>query len=447
MIASLFCPALKAQEPEGGQPFYPELGRLTADKYENYFFNFKVVFPSGITVRRDAFYPIPPRGSHVLLAVEFSGAANTERPAHAVLTVFAEDATYAETTDPRKASNNEATELQKQYKGVKVWGPLDNRVGVCVGAGNSNCITTAFYQSKGYLLKFVTHSDYSEDMFRFFEKEQPSVRQRGVAGYTGISSTDITRTDVLQNATPGYSDKAGHQIFAAANTVTFSSKAPKELPSAAELYTGPAVPGIAIDRAIANPFHIESGVLEGSNYSNEKLHLRYKFPAGWSAMTPEEGSNRFARYHAVEAAPERQREHRFFVSCVQPLLYLKQNAAADDAGDLALFAISPACLGLSRTNWSDRESITALASQLSLLHDLGEVQSAQSATIADHPFLVLGGQLNYAEHKRRSQYIYFTGEGEYMLAWFLTDAHPHEADAFPAAHLELGDVAASNTKQ
>jgi len=397
-----------------GQPLYPELGRLTADEYENYFFNFKLLLPRQLTVRKDLHFPIPPRGSHVLLALEFSGYPNTERPTRGSLTVFAEDATFAKTTDPRQAADNEAAQILREYPGVKVWGPVDDKVSVCVGANYSNCSTAAFYQRKGYLLKFVSHSDYPEDM--------GSIR--------------------------GYFGKTSHTISDVVNSLVFSSKPPKQLPSPAELYTGPAVPSGYIEKAIASPFQIEAGTLDGRTFEDKKLRLSYTFPAEWSAMSVDEGRDHFARLHAIAAGdPEREREHRFFYSCLQPLLYLRQSTAAtEEAGDLTLVALSSACLGLRKTNWSDKDSITALASQLSMLRDMGDIQSAHAETIAGHPFLVLSGLLNSAAADsalvgRRPQTIYLTAEGDYLLGWFLSGQHPHSVNAFPAAALTIGDDA------
>jgi VWFA-related protein len=416
-VGTALQPARAAATPEpvseiAGQPLYPELGRLTATEYENYFFNFKLLIPSRLTVRSDSHFPIPPRGSHVLLALEFSGAENTERPAHGSLTIFAEDATFAKTTDPHQAANNEVAGIQKEYKDVKVWGPFDDKVGVCIGAGYSNCTLVAFYQRKGYLLKFVTHSDFPEDLF----------------------------------GGRGYVSKVSRQISAPANSVVFSSNPPKHLPTAAELYAGPAVPAVAIDKAIASPFQIEAGTLDGRTFEDKKLHLSYTFPAEWAAMSADEGRDHFASLHAIAAGdPDREREHRFFYSCLQPLLYLRPSAAdSAESGDLTLVALSTACLGLRQTNWSDKNAITTLASQLSMLHDIGDIKSAHAESIAGHPFLVLSGMLNSAGSDsalltRRSQTIYLTGEGEYMLGWFLTGKRPRAVDAFPAEGLKIGD--------
>jgi hypothetical protein len=270
----------------------------------------------------------------------------------------------------------------------------------------------AFYQRKGYLLKFVTRSDFPEDLF-------------GGRGYIG---------------------KTSRQVSAPANSVVFSSNPPKHLPSAGELYTGPAVPAVAIDKAIASPFQIEAGTLDGRTFEDKKLRLSYTFPAEWSAMNSDEGRDHFASLHAIAAGDQdREREHRFFYSCLQPLLYLRPSAAdSAEAGDLTLVALSTACLGLRQTNWSDRNAITALASQLSMLHDVGDIQSAHAETIAGHTFLVLSGMLNSAAAdsallSRRSQTIYLTGEGEYMLGWFLSSKRPRAVEAFPATRLTIGD--------
>jgi VWFA-related protein len=386
------------------QTLYPEMGRLTTGSYNNLFFNFTMPVPVASVTSRMRL-PLPPQGSHALLALSFEGMSNFGKKETGSLLVFAEEPSFVKSTDPQQAAAEEAA---RDKDATAVWGPRDGRLLVC-NAG-ANCTAIAFFERQGYLLKFV-----------------------------GESNDNNTLLD---------------HIWQSLRSVHFSGSAPNRLPAKRELYTGPAIPSSFVDKALASPQQIEAGALDTRVYSNAALGLRYGFPADWSALREEDGLARFARLHAApfdDAA--REREHRFFQSCSRPLLHLRQNPAPakdDQATDLTLLAITPACLGIEPPVWSDKESVGDFAAALSMLHDFGDVAKAHTQEISGRAFLTLEGQISYplpetTLMQRRYQTVYLTADGEYLLAWMLTAPRPQPVNAFPAVLLEIGDTA-GNTR-
>jgi VWFA-related protein len=376
------------------QNLYPELGKITPGTYTNLFFNFNFALPPANSFERIRLSPQPP-GTHALLALSMQNKAES-----GTVVVFALEAGTVSTTDPYKASAEEATHLRD----AALVGPHEAHLRACIPASD-DCTSYAFYERRGYLLKFVAKSK-SLTVLRHMEQSLRSVQ--------------------------------------------FSGNWPKHLPNDRELYTGPAVPTHFIESALSsNPHFPEQGSLNGTEYLNTELKLQYTIPDRWKALTLDGGTAQFERLHLpAEQDILRSREHSFFRACSRPLLHLSSrdpNASDSDSPMLSLLVLSPTCLGIRPpSSWADNRAVADFAANLSMLYDFGAVSSAHAEQISGQPFIAMQGRIAHAANgsammKRVYQTVYLTQAGDHLLAWFLITPNQQAVDAFPAGGLRLGE--------